>query len=851
MGLAHLKQIIDREKLPVKKNVGGNSKRSLDDIRADIRAARSGQPPAVDAAGRVYPITTFDPSLNGSISSHTSPARASGYGVRTMDASRQSLSAGSLRLDNLDELDLESLKHIVEQEGLTEVKKNVGGPARRTLDHIRMDIRAARNARAAHGAGDAMPSAQISSSRPDVHVEAAHQPAGSAVLQQAGQAVSRILNWFTEPRRTRSSTTQANRNVLQELLRCGLLEHTPSGDSIQLKSYQFEGVLWMLHQEQRASSWKGGILADEMGLGKTLQLLSLMVLRPCVTLLICPATAFKSWTDDVDKFFAPRTFNIIDMRLLKKRKQRLPQQLPANTLVMINPESLPYDIFEPEITELPPESKHSVARNALALVCSDDLDHLGLNDLEARARTRGIDLDTLYTAHLSACKKEERSENPLSQLLAVPWDRIVCDEAQFLKNLSASPKGGKVIAKACMKLCASQPCIRWCLTGTPVENCAGDLLSLLMFMRATPYCDRTWFSQHFKANIYEEDERQSNAISQCFADTFLRRTKGTVAKDSLPKKHMSFVKVQMSAEELEVEEKVLEEDSSNCHLVKYLRSAQAAGNQVVPSCLAHLEVNEESTLADIQASAKRSIKDGGLGCELNYPGGGDENAARTWCLEKYRFERAWIEADKAKLLQGGKWKALKQLLKQIWEGGHEHEFAVQPPHNEEAGVWETMHGVYTKALDTTSETKVVIISRLGTRAFELVESLLAELRVDFERIDQTVPVEQRSSAINKFNNCLQTKVMLLGMKAGGQGINLQTAQVAILLDCWWNPAAEQQAIDRVHRVTSPWAHNYFFKLHVEDNLGDQKCYDVQKQKVAIRENTVDRAANVGAGRYGP
>jgi len=59
---------------------------------------------------------------------------------------------------------------------------------------------------------------------------------------------------------------------------------------------------------------------------------------------------------------------------------------------------------------------------------------------------------------------------------------------------------------------------------------------------------------------------------------------------------------------------------------------------------------------------------------------------------------------------------------------------------------------------------------------------------------------QREKAISTFKTDSTVMVFLISTKAGGQGLNLVVASRVYLLDPWWNPAIEEQAIDRVHRL---------------------------------------------------
>jgi superfamily II DNA or RNA helicase len=70
--------------------------------------------------------------------------------------------------------------------------------------------------------------------------------------------------------------------------------------------------------------------------------------------------------------------------------------------------------------------------------------------------------------------------------------------------------------------------------------------------------------------------------------------------------------------------------------------------------------------------------------------------------------------------------------------------------------------------------------------------------IDYEYLDgKTI---RRDLAVERFQNDPKCKLFLISLKAGGQGLNLTAAEYVFLLDPWWNPAVETQAIDRAHRI---------------------------------------------------
>jgi SNF2 family DNA or RNA helicase len=63
-----------------------------------------------------------------------------------------------------------------------------------------------------------------------------------------------------------------------------------------------------------------------------------------------------------------------------------------------------------------------------------------------------------------------------------------------------------------------------------------------------------------------------------------------------------------------------------------------------------------------------------------------------------------------------------------------------------------------------------------------------------------VPSRQRDAVIHRFRECSRHHVILMSYGAGGVGLNLQFANYVFLFDRWWNPAVEDQAINRAHRI---------------------------------------------------
>ncbi|CAL9218397.1 unnamed protein product [Arabidopsis halleri] len=95
--------------------------------------------------------------------------------------------------------------------------------------------------------------------------------------------------------------------------------------------------------------------------------------------------------------------------------------------------------------------------------------------------------------------------------------------------------------------------------------------------------------------------------------------------------------------------------------------------------------------------------------------------------------------------------------------------------------------------------KTIIFSQ-WTGMLDLVELSLNENSIEFRRLDGTMSLIARDRAVKEFSNDPEVKVMIMSLKAGNLGLNMIAACHVILLDLWWNPTTEDQAIDRAHRI---------------------------------------------------
>ncbi len=94
----------------------------------------------------------------------------------------------------------------------------------------------------------------------------------------------------------------------------------------------------------------------------------------------------------------------------------------------------------------------------------------------------------------------------------------------------------------------------------------------------------------------------------------------------------------------------------------------------------------------------------------------------------------------------------------------------------------------------------------------------------------------RMDEVNSFQNNENKKVFLISMKAGNTGLNLTAADYVFIVDPWWNPAVEAQAIDRTHRIGQD-KHVFAYKFICKNSI-EEKIIELQNKKKRVSENLI-------------
>ncbi len=145
--------------------------------------------------------------------------------------------------------------------------------------------------------------------------------------------------------------------------------------------------------------------------------------------------------------------------------------------------------------------------------------------------------------------------------------------------------------------------------------------------------------------------------------------------------------------------------------------------------------------------------------------------------------------------------------------------------------------------EAASEGHKALVFSQWTSLLDLVEPHLKAAGLAFSRLDGAT--RDREGAVQRFQDDPDCPVMLLSLKAGGTGLNLTAADHVFLVDPWWNPAVEDQAADRAHRIGQDRP-VFVHRLVAEDTV-EERILALQEHKRALADAALagaDRAAAI-------
>ena len=326
------------------------------------------------------------------------------------------------------------------------------------------------------------------------------------------------------------------------------------------------------------------------------------------------------------------------------------------------------------------------------------------------------------------------------EFIAQDWSWVVCDEAQFVKNHASATY------KAVRRLRTPSTIV---ITGTPLENSLMDLWALMSIAAPGLLPEPERFRQVYRKPIDRGDAEALGRLRRRMRPFLLRRTKEQVAAD-LPAKTEQVLSVELGAKHRKAYDQrlarerqrilgLLEEDTAQSRFIA-LKALTTLRQMALDPALVDGQAGDNASRTD--SPGKKPVR-GMTGKAATAPSKGQPGPGRR-------------PSPSAKV------EVLLEHLGPIVSEGH----------------------------------RALIFSQF-TRYLSGVREHLEDAGVRTAYMDGSTP--DRQKVIDAFR-AGEADVFLISLKAGGFGLTLTEADYVFLLDPWWNPQTEEQAVDRTHRI---------------------------------------------------
>nr|XP_046213199.1 helicase-like transcription factor isoform X2 [Oncorhynchus gorbuscha] len=435
-----------------------------------------------------------------------------------------------------------------------------------------------------------------------------------------------------------------------------------------------------------------------------------------------------------------------------------------------------------------------------------------------------------------------------SPLHTVSWLRVVLDEGHIIRNPNTKQ------SKAVLKLNTQR---RWILTGTPIQNNLRDLWMLVAFLRLKPFDVREWWNRVIQRPVTQGEKTGLQNLQALVKCVTLRRTKTSRVCGrplvSLPERSVRIEEVELTQKEREEYE--LARTEGRTTISRYVAEGTVLRNYAdVLAILVRLRqfcchpglLGKTTTHTGVVAVTPAELRERLImKLRLVLGTGSDEECAV--CLDSVRLPvithcaHVYCRPCIAEVIRSEQEQARCPLCRGQIKASELVEFPLEE--EEESNLLENwrssskVEALMSSLLRLRSEDdsiRSLVVSQF-TRFLTILEIPLREEGFKFVRLDGTMSQKRRAQVIQEFQSDAPGSplIMLLSLKAGGVGINLSAASRVFLMDPAWNPAAEDQCVDRCHRLGQKRdvvITKFIVKGSVEENM-----VKIQRQKQDLVE----------------
>lgn len=636
---------------------------------------------------------------------------------------------------------------------------------------------------------------------------------------------------------------------------------TVPGLKVKLLPHQIEGVSWMCDKETgtkktRGVLPKGGILADDMGLGKTIQSIALILTNP------------KPSAEE-----------------LEKSKRKLPEGVGKGTLV-VAPLAL--------IKQWEGEIKDRVEKDHELTVCV----HHGPGRTKNYKDLKKYDV--VITTYQTLSSEHAGSEGSLKVgCFGIHWYRIILDEAHSIKNRNAKATKAACALNAEYRWCLTgtpmqnnldelQSLIhflqikpyddlnQWREQITkPMNNGRGGLA-----LRRLQVYLKAFMKRRTKDVLKEQGTGKPGSTGKSPGFKIVARTVEKVQAEFTTQEREFYQRLESRTDRSLEMMMAGNKMSYASALVLLMRLRQACNH---PKLTGSDLSNENDGVNGTQTPSRRkaSVEDdmdsianmlGGLSvetkrcdvCQIELSAReASSGAIRCAECEADLQEQNLQVKEKRRAKKEKRIKQERQAIRAqrkearriIEDSDDEDDAAPDEPEDisssedddeyssDESGSQEAQLLQSTKIrhlvslLKADSHQHKYIVFSFFTSMLDLIEPFLKENRIRFARYDGKMRNDAREASLQSLRTDPSTRVLLCSLRAGSLGLNLTAASRVVILEPFWNPFVEEQAIDRVHRLNQTQDVKVY-KLTVKDTV-EERILELQEKKRELANATIE------------